>query len=92
MVRLFQRTMHNRVGPVVRSRDLGAADALAIAPLVAVVLALGVYPQYVLGRTGADTIAKVRAPAQAAGIAEARRGTGPPDRRASAGLGEEPTP
>jgi NADH-quinone oxidoreductase subunit M len=89
-IRLFQRTMHNRAGPRVRSRDLDGADLVAIAPIVAVVVALGVYPQYLLGRTGPDTIAKVRAPARAAGTASARGDAGGPPPRLAASTRAQP--
>jgi NADH-quinone oxidoreductase subunit M len=72
MIRMFQRTMHYRVGPKVESSELRVGDFIAVAPLVAVVVALGVYPQFVLGRTGPDTVAKVRAPAQVTAAADAR--------------------
>ena len=72
MIRMFQRTMHNRVGPKVQSSELSLGDFVAVAPLVAVVVALGVYPQFILGRTGPDTVAKVRAPAQIVALEEAR--------------------
>jgi NADH-quinone oxidoreductase subunit M len=55
MIRLFQRSMHNRVGPAVESRELDRLDLATIAPLVAVVVALGVYPHFVLARTDAAT-------------------------------------
>jgi len=58
-IRLFQRSMHFRVGPGVESRDLGRPELLAIVPIVLVILALGVYPQFVLERTEAATTAKV---------------------------------
>ena len=60
MIRFFQRAMHNRVGPSVESRDIGRVDFAAVAPLVVVIVALGVYPQFVLGRTEAATVAKVQ--------------------------------
>jgi NADH-quinone oxidoreductase subunit M len=66
MIRVFQRTMHNRVGPVVESRDLGRLDLAAIAPLVAVVVALGVYPHFVVGRSEEATLAKIEAAKQVA--------------------------
>jgi len=55
MIRFFQRAMHGREGPRVESRDIAASgpDLVTIAPLVAVILALGVYPQVVLSRTDA---------------------------------------
>src|SRR5439155_25238933 len=50
MIRFFQRAVHGRAGAQVASRDILPAgpDLLAIAPLVAVIVALGVYPQVVL--------------------------------------------
>jgi NADH-quinone oxidoreductase subunit M len=64
MIRLFQGTMHGRVGPVVESREIDRVNLAAIAPLVAVVLALGLYPHFVVDRTESDTsqaIAKTHA-------------------------------
>jgi NADH-quinone oxidoreductase subunit M len=48
MIRLFIRVMHNRVAPAVESRDTRGLELAVAAPLVAVVIALGVYPQAVL--------------------------------------------
>jgi NADH-quinone oxidoreductase subunit M len=62
MIRLYQRTMHNRVGDPVASRELGGRELVTIAPLVAVVVALGVYPQVVLDRTEEATTAKAEHP------------------------------
>jgi len=59
MIRVYQRTMHNRVGPAVRPRELARLDLGAIAPLVAVIVALGLYPQLVLHRTEKATVAKI---------------------------------
>jgi NADH-quinone oxidoreductase subunit M len=59
MIRVFQRTMHNRVGPAVQSRDLCRLDLAAIAPLVAVVVALGLYPNFVVERTEGATTAAI---------------------------------
>jgi NADH-quinone oxidoreductase subunit M len=59
MIRVFQRTMHNRVGPKVSSRDLARLDLGAIAPLLAVIIGLGLYPQLVLHRTEKATVAKI---------------------------------
>ena len=58
MIRLFQRSMHNRVGPGVVSRASSMRSELAtIAPIAAVIIALGVYPQLVLDRTEEATSA-----------------------------------
>ncbi len=52
-LRVFIRAMHNREAPTVISREIGFADAAAIAPIVAVILALAFYPQFVLRRSEA---------------------------------------
>lgn len=49
-LRLFQRTMHNPPGSAVAPRELARLELAAVAPLVAVIVALGVYPQALLGR------------------------------------------
>jgi NADH-quinone oxidoreductase subunit M len=51
MIRLYQRSMHNRVGPRVESRDLTLPELSTVAPLVGVILALALYPQIVLQRS-----------------------------------------
>jgi NADH-quinone oxidoreductase subunit M len=76
MIRLFQRTMHDREGPVVESRELSRLDIAAIAPLVAVIVALGVYPNFVTSRSEEATVAKLRG-------AQAVAGTEPRDREIS---------
>jgi NADH-quinone oxidoreductase subunit M len=57
MIRFFQRAAHGRLGRGVDSRDILPAgpDLLTIAPLVEVIVALGVYPQVVLDRVSAGT-------------------------------------
>ena len=54
-LRLFIRTMHNRVGPEVVSRDVSFREGLVLVPLVAVILLFAVYPQLAL-RKGEPTI------------------------------------
>jgi NADH-quinone oxidoreductase subunit M len=61
MIRLFQRTMHNRVGPKARSSEIDGLHLVAIAPLVAVIVALGVYPNFVVERTERSTVDKIQA-------------------------------
>jgi hypothetical protein len=48
---LFINSMHNRVGSSVSSFELRAGEAVAIVPLVALILALAVYPQFGLKRS-----------------------------------------
>jgi NADH-quinone oxidoreductase subunit M len=55
MIRLYQGTMHGRVGTAVESREIDGVNLAAIVPLVAIVLALGLYPQFVVHRTEQDT-------------------------------------
>jgi NADH-quinone oxidoreductase subunit M len=62
MLRMFIRAMHNRVGPKVDSRDLGFADGLVLVPLVALIIALALYPQLPL-RKGEGDINRAVAPA-----------------------------
>jgi len=50
-LRLFIRSMHNRVGPGVKSFEIGISEGVAIAPVVLVILALAFFPQFVLHRT-----------------------------------------
>jgi NADH-quinone oxidoreductase subunit M len=59
MIRLFQGTMHGRAGPAVESREIDPVNLAAIAPLVAVIVALGVYPHFFLDRTDRDSAATV---------------------------------
>jgi NADH-quinone oxidoreductase subunit M len=66
MIRLFQRSMHNRLQEGVESRDLCRLDLATIAPLTVVIIALGLYPQFVLDRSEEATTAKVRPAAEVA--------------------------
>jgi NADH-quinone oxidoreductase subunit M len=54
MIRLYQGTMHGRVGPTVESLEIDRVNLAAVAPLIAVVIALGVYPHFVVERTEND--------------------------------------
>ena len=47
-LRMYIRSMHNRVGPRVSSFDLSLRDALVLVPLVLAILAFAVYPQLAL--------------------------------------------
>ncbi|MDQ3934961.1 MAG: NADH-quinone oxidoreductase subunit M [Actinomycetota bacterium] len=51
MIRLFIRSMHNPLGAQAESRDLTRGELGVVAPLVAVILFLGVYPDFVVERT-----------------------------------------
>ena len=48
MLRMFIRTMHNRVGEGVTPREIGFGDAVVIVPLVLAILAFALYPQAAL--------------------------------------------
>jgi len=50
-LRMYILAMHNRVGGQVTSREIGLADAAAIAPIVAVILVFAFYPQFGLRRS-----------------------------------------
>jgi NADH-quinone oxidoreductase subunit M len=50
-LRLYIRSMHNRVGPGVTSFDIGPGDLVAIVPVLAVILVLAFYPQFGLRRS-----------------------------------------
>lgn len=54
-LRLFIRTMHNRVGADVTSRDISFREGLVLVPLVAVIVALAFVPQFAL-KKAAPTI------------------------------------
>jgi NADH-quinone oxidoreductase subunit M len=71
MIRLYQGTMHGRTGPVVASREIDRINLAAVAPLVAIVIALGVYPHFVVKRTETDvrhSVADVRTTQEAVSI------------------------
>ncbi len=59
MIRVFQKAMHNRVGPDAKPAELNGLELGAILPLTVVVVALGVYPQLILDRTEETVRAKV---------------------------------
>ena len=50
-LRLYIRSMHNRVGPRVTSREIRLPEAIAIVPIVGVILVLAFYPQFGLRRS-----------------------------------------
>jgi NADH-quinone oxidoreductase subunit M len=60
MIRLYQRSMHNSLPPGVESRDISTADGLVIVPVVLVILALALYPQFVLQRSEQAASASIR--------------------------------
>src|SRR3954467_1523021 len=60
-LRMYIRTMHNRVGETVASRELALRDGLVLVPLVLVILALSVYPQIALDRGQQSAKGSIRA-------------------------------
>jgi NADH-quinone oxidoreductase subunit M len=58
-LRLFIRSMHNRVGPHVQSRDITVRDGLVLVPIVAVILFMALYPQLALHRSEGSVKAAV---------------------------------
>jgi NADH-quinone oxidoreductase subunit M len=63
MIRVFQRMMHNRVGPKVESRELCKLDFAVLAPLAALIIAFGVYPQAILDKSRGATASQIKAAA-----------------------------
>jgi NADH-quinone oxidoreductase subunit M len=76
-LRLFIRAMHNRVGPAVESREIGVMDGLVLAPLVAVIVFLALYPQLALHRSEGSVKQAVAPSVLAAGHASAESGLAP---------------
>jgi NADH-quinone oxidoreductase subunit M len=70
MLRMFIRTMHNRVGPAVESRDIRFADGLVLVPAVAAIIALALYPQLPLKKGERDINSSITAAQQARDGAE----------------------
>jgi NADH-quinone oxidoreductase subunit M len=50
-LRLYIRSMHNRVGPRVTSREITLSDGAVLVPIVLVILVLAFYPQFGLRRS-----------------------------------------
>ena len=49
-IRLYQRTMHNRLPEGVESREISVRDGLVLVPLVACIVALALHPGVILDR------------------------------------------
>lgn len=58
-LRLFIRAMHNRVGSSVQSREITVRDGLVLAPILAVIVFLALYPQLALHRSEGSVKAAV---------------------------------
>ncbi len=66
MLRAFIRTMHNRTGDGVVSREMSLADGLVLVPIVLVILALALYPQFGLARSERSVTGTIRSAQQLA--------------------------
>ena len=78
VLRAFIRAMHNRVGPNVDSREVTFGDLAVLAPLVLVILALALYPQFGLKRSEpAAKTAVAAVTTQSATVADASVGSTP---------------
>jgi NADH-quinone oxidoreductase subunit M len=64
-IRLYQRTMHNRLPEGVESREITWREGLVIVPLVACIVALALYPGLILER-GEDSVGQAVQPEVAA--------------------------
>jgi NADH-quinone oxidoreductase subunit M len=69
-LRLYQRAMHNRLPDGVESREISLPDGAVLAPLVAVIVGLALYPGFILDRGEASVQDKIGAIAVARGTDE----------------------
>jgi NADH-quinone oxidoreductase subunit M len=69
-LRLYQRAMHNRLPDGVESREISLRDGAVLAPLVAVIVGLALYPGFILDRGEASVQDKIGAIALARGTDE----------------------
>jgi NADH-quinone oxidoreductase subunit M len=60
MIRMYQRSMHNRVGPMVEAREISRGEIGTLAPVVLVIVALGVFPQALLAPSKESAATAVR--------------------------------
>jgi NADH-quinone oxidoreductase subunit M len=71
MLRAFIRTMHNRAGPEVASRELSWRDALVLVPFLGVIALFAIYPQLELSRAQSSVTSSISAAASSAAPARA---------------------
>jgi len=91
-LRLFIRAMHNRVGDRVSSREMALRDGVVLAPLLAAILLLSLYPQLALHRSeGAvkGVVAAARAKAVRRTLATSQEGCSQTLARQAARSGED---
>ena len=73
-LRLYQRTMHNRVPEGMATREIGLRDGLVLAPLVLCIVGLALYPQLILKRTNVS----VQQSVASVTVTRAQAAVGPP--------------
>ncbi len=59
MIRLYQRSMHNPLAPGAESREMSLRDGAVLVPIVAVIVFLALYPQFVLERSEDSVVPQV---------------------------------
>jgi NADH-quinone oxidoreductase subunit M len=79
-LRLYIRSMHNRVGPQVQTREISIRDGAVLVPILAVIVFLALYPQLALHRSEASVKAAV-APAQLSVLGPSLRASSPVNTR-----------
>lgn len=85
MLRILIRSIHNRPGPEVHSRDLTLKDGLIAVPLVGAIIAFGIYPQQALQdseRSATVAVAKPIAVKEARSVTTARSRLDTPNKAA----------
>jgi NADH-quinone oxidoreductase subunit M len=66
VLRVFIRSMHNRAGPHVESRELRWRDALVLVPFIGAITLFALYPQIELSRAEKSVTTSIAAAAAAA--------------------------
>ncbi len=61
-LRLYITSVHNRTGPRVESREISLREGLVLVPLVLLILAIALYPQFALQRSE-QTVTSLSSPA-----------------------------
>ena len=74
-LRMYIRSMHNRVGPKVTSFEMSLRDAVVLVPLVLAILAFALYPQQAL-KAGEQAVKSVSEGGHGGRRRDDRRGQG----------------
>ena len=74
-LRLYIRSMHNRTGPRVESREMSVRDGFVLVPLVLAILAIALFPQFALDRS--DETVSALTPSGLEGAAAIPEASGP---------------